>query len=254
MCAQEAVIPAEGDITSDQPVFECREESDFYSICLRHFIFKNKDTENIIEFGSGHGLPVLQALHSTLFKGSITGFETSLSAASMARKHIALFGKEGLYQVHNDCFFESFKGSAQEFYLIANPPYIPALDSGRLLMPELWGGPDGADILCRLLERSFKYVLLLIPGISNPSRVIGHALRQGYRVQNYLTTPLPYGMYTSQKYVQTHLHTLRRQQQAFFYETYYLLAGVLFCTETPCMDGLEESLLNLLASGTDVQL
>jgi len=231
-------------------VFYCPEESAFYAACIRFFLFRPWMPTNIIEFGAGDGSPVIEALCSGYFQGRIEGFEVNADAATQAEKNIYPSGKQGIYQVQNSCFFESFQSPGmEEQCLMANPPYIPARDPGRLLLPNLWGGPDGAGIICRLLEIRFRYALLLIPGISNPLRVIDHALRQGYRVQNYLTTPLPFGRYTSQESVQKHLHAMRRKKEAFFHETHYLLSGVLFCRETPCMDGLEESLLKILAPG-----
>lgn len=228
-------------------IFCCPEESLFYAACIRSFLFQPWIPENIIEFGAGDGSPVLEALGSGFFQGRITGYEINTEAAEQAEKNINASGRNDYYRVLNSCFFDSFRSSGREQCLMANPPYIPALDPGRLLLPHLWGGPDGTRVLRRLLDRSFRYVLLLMPGISDPARVIDHALGQGYRVQHYMAALLPFGRYTSQEYVQEHLHAMRRQKQAFFYETDYILAGVLFCREGPSAKGLEESLLGALA-------
>ena len=47
-------------------------------------------------------------------------------------------------QVHNGCFFEN-AAAADATWLIANPPYIPAVDDD-ILMPALHGGEDGATL------------------------------------------------------------------------------------------------------------
>jgi methylase of polypeptide subunit release factors len=47
-------------------------------------------------------------------------------------------------QVFNDDFF----AVAREYVTgcaISNPPYLPARDN-KIIMPELWGGPDGSRV------------------------------------------------------------------------------------------------------------
>jgi hypothetical protein len=105
---------------------------------------------------------------------------------------------------------------------VANPPYIPAPSAERLLLPGLWGGPDGSGVLCRLMDQDISYLLLLVPGISNPEKVILHSLKQGYYVHNFLLISLPFGQYTSQDYVQDWLLKMHKSGQAFF------LTGITF--------------------------
>ncbi|MFO8032105.1 MAG: hypothetical protein R6U22_06140 [Desulfohalobiaceae bacterium] len=234
-----------------EEVFVCPEESRFYATCIRHILFQTWIPGSIVEFGSGDGSPVLQTLGSSSFAGFIQGYEINTKAAALARENIASAGKADIYQVQNACFFEAFRKHGSKLCLTSNPPYVPALEPDRLLMPQLWGGPDGSRILRRLLEQEFEYVLLLMPGISNPERVLEHAWRQGYWVHNYLITALPFGRYTGQAYVQDRLDQMRKQKQAFCYAGHYLLAGVLFCKSPPCINSLADSLLRLLTAESD---
>ena len=52
--------------------------------------------------------------------------------------------------------------------VIANPPYIPAPD-GDILMPELWGGWYGNDLVLRLLKAGFDHLLVALPSYSDPA-------------------------------------------------------------------------------------
>lgn len=58
-----------------QDVFVCDEESSFYSSCLEELVFSaaHYDFDSIIEFGSGDGSPVLNALVRCRFSGVING-------------------------------------------------------------------------------------------------------------------------------------------------------------------------------------
>jgi methylase of polypeptide subunit release factors len=239
--------------TDDPPlqpgeIFVCPEETIFYSTCIRHILFQPWIPGNIVEFGSGDGSPVLQALGSSSFAGFIQGYEINTKAAALARKNIASAGKADIYQVQNSCFFKAFRKHDPQLCLTSNPPYVPALEPDRLLMPQLWGGPDGSRILRSLLDQDLDYALLLMPSISNPERIIAHAWRQGYRVHNYLITALPFGRYTAQAYVQDRLNQMHKQRQAFFYAGHYLLAGVLFCKSPSYIRNQEDTLLRLLTS------
>jgi hypothetical protein len=116
-------------------------------------------------------------------------------------------------------------------------------------MPELWGGPDGGLILRELFKCNFSSLLLLIPSISNPIQVIHEGLSQGYFVHTYLTTPLSFGPYTSQSYVQKKLHDMHSQGISFFFSNHYILAGVYFSKEPPTITEQEKSLIQIISTG-----
>ena len=54
-------------------VFVCDEESTFYSACLQELVFDAEHCSSVIEFGSGDGSPVLNALARSSFRGVING-------------------------------------------------------------------------------------------------------------------------------------------------------------------------------------
>jgi methylase of polypeptide subunit release factors len=225
--------------------FVCPGESDFYSTCLRFMVFDSPTPQTIHELGAGDGLPVLKALSSSSFSGTITGYEINGSSAAQAKNNI-LLANDDRYRIVNACFFESFARSDAGACIVANPPYIPADTPEKLILPALWGGIDGSSVLQRLLDLDASYLLLLIPSIANPLRVIRYALAQGYFVHKYLITTLPFAYYTSQDYVQQQLNIMRREGVAFFLERHYLAAGVLFSKKPSDESGLADSLQKLL--------
>ena len=248
-------MPARHNVSPQTPVqtdahFICPEESEFFALCIEHFIFQTPQPETIVEFGSGDGGPVLHALQRAFFSGTVYGYEINPLSAALAQTKIAAAGQTARYQVTNTSFFTAAPVRGQESVLIANPPYIPAPEAQHLRMPELWGGPDGADVLRRLFDTHCNTLLLLLPSIANPVAVLEYGLQQGYHIQNYLLTTLPFGQYTSQSYVQRHLQTLRRDHCAFYFPDHYSLAGVLWKREPGALDSdRKRGLLSGLTAG-----
>src|ERR671932_818991 len=64
-------------------------------------------------------------------------------------------------------FFDSAdaSGGPRPRTAIANPPYIPAPDRD-ILMPELWGGPRGNDLVLQLLKAGYEHVVTAVPSYS----------------------------------------------------------------------------------------
>jgi methylase of polypeptide subunit release factors len=216
-------------LTSYSPddVFFCPEESQFYSQCLEKMVFNRCEPfEQVIEFGTGDGTPVINGLLKTRFTGTIHGYELSATACEVAKNRIKQYQLDGKYEVHNHCFFEGYK-SISANYLIANPPYIPAPDD-RIYMPALHGGVDGATITNKLLSIGCETVLLMISAYSNPVETIQHAIDEGYSVIDFMITPLQFGYYSSEPKVRDWITKLRDENKAFYSANIYFLAGVLF--------------------------
>lgn len=211
---------------SPHEVFFCPEESQFYSQCLEKMVFNPSTARSVIEFGSGDGSPVINGLLKTRFNGSVHGYELGETACEVARSRIKQYRLDSKYKVHNQCFFEGLKSTPAD-YLIANPPYLPAPDD-HICMPTLHGGTDGATITNRLLSVGCKNVMLMISAYSNPVETIHHALNQGYRVADFIVTPLRFGYYSSEPKVRSWIAELRKQNKAFYSSNIYFLAGVLF--------------------------
>ena len=49
-----------------------------------------------------------------------------------------------------------------------------------------------------LMTLGFDNMVLLLSAYSNPIETIEHARRQGYRVTDFMVTPLPFGYYSSE--------------------------------------------------------
>jgi methylase of polypeptide subunit release factors len=207
-------------------IFFCPEESNFYSNCLESFVFRNcKNSETIVEFGSGDGSPVINSLLRNKFDGIIQGFELNTSALKVANSTIDEYNLTNKYIIHNSSLFNISQPDAE--YLVANPPYLPAPDND-IYMPLLFGGVDGATVTNELLSLDYENVLVLISSFSNPINTLNLAKENGFFVQNFMVLPLEFGYYSSDPKVKKHIEKLRKNQMAFYSGNYYFLAGVLF--------------------------
>lgn len=217
---------SENQVISENEVFFCPEESYFYSHCLEKFVLSTcLDSEIVIEFGSGNGSPVIHSLTRSTFLGKVHGYELNHSACQVANSRIEKYRLEDQYVVHNESFFDAVK--PQSAYLIANPPYLPAPDDD-IQMPLLRGGTDGSGITRQLLSLDYPAVLSMISSYSNPIDTIHHAIEQGYYVADFMISPLEFGYYSSEAKVKQTIEQLKQNRRAFYSETIYFLAGVLF--------------------------
>jgi hypothetical protein len=231
---------------SPNEVFFCPEESQFYSQCLEKMVLPQcTPDEIVIEFGTGDGSPVINALLKTPFSGSIRGYELNASACKLAQTRIAQYRLSDQYSVHNQCFFSNASPHAD--YLIANPPYLPAPDN-QLYMPALHGGHDGAVITKRLLEMGCKQVMVLISAYSNPIDTVNHAIANGYDLVDFMISPLPFGYYSREPKVKQAIAELRQQQKAFYSANIYFLSGVLFCKTSHLTVDLSEEFLKVMTA------
>lgn len=208
--------------------FICHEESQFFSLCIDYLVLKNSGFKNILEYGSGDGTPVLDALLSSCFDGIIRGFEINEKAYQHACVNIRNMGESKRYIIKKGCFFESFENDKKKKCIIANPPYVPAPEKNKLILPYLWGGYDGSEVLKNLFNLDALGVMILIPSISNPEDVINHGIKKGYNAAQFLKTTLPFGTYTSQEYVKKHLLKLKAENKSYFRGNHYFLSGALF--------------------------
>lgn len=235
-------------LTSPQPlkdVFFCPEESDFYAFCIESLVLNNcSATKAIIEFGSGDGSPVIKSLLRTRFPGTIQGFEVNDLAYEAAKSKIEAFSLANNYIIHNASFFDAIPKAD---YLISNPPYLPAIDN-KIYQPFLHGGIDGITITEKLLSLNYENVLVMISSYSNPESLIDCAITKGYATANFIVSPLKFGYYSSDPKVQQRIIELRRNNQAFFSENIYMLAGVLFTKQSKIKSDLSEELLQIMTA------
>lgn len=190
------------------------------------FFSDQYDFGDIIEFGSGDGLPVLNALAGRPYiNGSIAGYELNDKAAALACGGARAMDLHDIYQVHNSCFFKGVAASNAST-LISNPPYIAAPDDD-IMMPALHGGTDGSNLTRDLMSMGFDNAMLLVCSYCDPIRTIAHAKNEGYSVVDYRVTALPFGTYSSEPKVLNWISQMRDEGRAFFSPGSYRLAGVL---------------------------
>jgi len=228
-------------------VFYCPEESQFYSYCLELLLMIHFSPDIVIEFGSGDGTAVIAAMLRTRFAGIIQGYEINPKACAAANRHICQYGLDNRYMILNSCFFKNALVFEKKF-LISNPPYLPCFRKEDMILPELYGGSDGAEIIRKLLSLNFLSVMMLIPSISNPLSVFQYAKQKGYGVSNFLVTELPFGYYSSQPEIQDTLCILKHKSISFFSDTGYLIAGVLFQKKEYVERDHSEELSNVMQS------
>ncbi|MBW4689496.1 MAG: class I SAM-dependent methyltransferase [Komarekiella atlantica HA4396-MV6] len=227
-------------------IFFCPDESIFYSNCLENLVLRNcKQSESIVEFGSGDGSPVINTLLRNKFEGVIRGFELNTSAWKVANSTIDEYNLGNKYIISNSCLFKSSKPKAK--YLVANPPYLPAPDQD-IYMPLLFGGTDGATVTNNLLSLGYENVLVLVSSYSNPKGTLKQAKENGYCVSNFLILPLEFGYYSSEPKVKKHIEGLRKNKMAFYSGDYYFLAGVLFKKEQEPVIDLSNELAQVMTS------
>ncbi|EFJ44305.1 hypothetical protein VOLCADRAFT_33370, partial [Volvox carteri f. nagariensis] len=209
-------------------VFQCQEESLFYSQVLEKMLpIAAADSERplkVVEFGTGDGKPVINALNVTRLGCVVYGFELNPISAGLARDNAAAFGMSERYQVGTSAPNSPTAGAV---CLIANPPYLPAPNSD-ILMPELHGGVDGGELTRSLLSLGFPYAVLLLSSFSNPASLLRHAAAEGYRVVDFQVTPLSFGIYSSEPKVRSWIAAMKARGEAFYRGNIYVLAGVLF--------------------------
>ena len=207
-------------------IFVCPEESKFYSHCLETLVLNECDNSQLlVEFGSGDGSPVINALLRARFSGLIRGFELNQTACKIANSMVEEYNLDDKYIIHNQSFFEFSKPDSA--YLISNPPYLPAPDE-NIYMPLLRGGKDGSELTKHLLSLGYDNVLLMISSFSDPKGTINHARIKGYNIADFIVVPLKFGYYSSEPKVRNTIEQMRENSTAFYSDSIYFLAGVLF--------------------------
>lgn len=227
-------------------VFFCPEESKFYSHCLETLVLSQCcNSESLIEFGSGDGSPVINSLLRTRFEGLIHGFELNDSACKAANLIIEEYNLCDKYIIHNQSFFDTSKPESE--YLVSNPPYLPAPDDD-IYLPLLRGGTDGSTLTKKLLSLDYDNVLLMISSFSDPEGTINQARENGYSIFDFVVVPLPFGYYSSEPKVKNTIKELRKNNQAFYSDRIYFLAGVLFKKQHKFPNDLSTELIQVMTA------
>jgi methylase of polypeptide subunit release factors len=212
--------------------FECAEESAHYAFSVQLLLHEYAAVlpwreEGVAELGSGDARAIGRVVRA-LPGLRVHGTDISAPSVRRARATIDELGVAGRYTVEHGDFFDWADSAAGRGVstVIANPPYIPAPDSD-ILMPELWGGEHGNDLVLRLLKAGFDHLLIAVPSYSDPAETLATAADLGYRVVNFLAMGLEFGRYSSEPKVARHIRRLVTEGHGWAGEDEYVVAVAL---------------------------
>jgi methylase of polypeptide subunit release factors len=221
--------------------FSSADESAHYgfSVCLLLEQYRAQlrwGEAGVVELGTGDATAIADVV-AHLPELRVASFDISEPSVLQARANIAAKGVADRYTVELGDFFDraDSAGSPSASTVISNPPYIPAPDRD-ILMPELWGGVHGNDLVLQLFKAGYENVITAVASYSDPVTTVGTAGDQGYRVANFLAMALDYGRYSSEPKVQAHIRQMCEEGRAWAADDGYMVAVALF-TRNPDVPG-----------------
>ncbi|MGY1753232.1 methylase [Blastococcus sp. SYSU D01042] len=221
--------------------FSSADESAHYgfSVCMLLEHYREQlgwERDGVVELGSGDATAIADVVAS-LSGLRVRGFDISEPSVEKARENIRARGVADRYTVELGDFFDQAdsSGGPQVTTVISNPPYIPAPDRD-ILMPELWGGVHGNDLVLQLLKSGYDNVIAAVASYSDPVATVRTAEDAGYRVANFLAMGLDYGTYSSEPKVRHHIRQLVADGRGWAGEDEYMVAVALF-TRDPAVPG-----------------
>lgn len=231
--------------------FSSADESAHYgfSVCMLLDQYRDQlgwERDGVVELGSGDATAISDVVAS-LPGLRVRGFDISAPSVEKARENIRARGVDDRYTVELGDFFDQAdaSGGPQIATVISNPPYIPAPDRD-ILMPELWGGVHGNDLVLQLLKSGYDNVIAAVASYSDPVATVRTAQDAGYRVVNFLAMGLDYGTYSSEPKVRDHIRRLCDEGRGWAGDDEYMVAVALF-TRNPDVPGdRADQLLNAL--------
>ncbi|UOY02652.1 methyltransferase [Blastococcus sp. PRF04-17] len=221
--------------------FSSTDESAHYgfSVCMLLDNYREQlawEDNGVVELGTGDATAIADVVTS-LPGLRVHSYDISAPSLEMARVNIAERGVADRYTVELGDFFDQADaaGGPQISTVISNPPYIPAPDRD-ILMPELWGGVRGNDLVLQLLKAGYENVITAVASYSDPEATVATAADLGYRVVNFLAMGLDFGRYSSEPKVRDHIRRLCADGHGWAGEDGYMVAVVLF-TQNPAIPG-----------------
>ncbi|HEV7210814.1 MAG TPA: methyltransferase [Blastococcus sp.] len=192
--------------------------------------------EGVVELGTGDATAIAEVV-AGLPELRVRSFDISAPSVETARANIAARGLADRYTVELGDFFDSAdsSGGPTVATVISNPPYIPAPDRD-ILMPELWGGFRGNDLLLQLLKAGYDNVIAAVASYADPGDTVRTAADLGYRVANFLAMGLDFGPYSNEPKVRAHIRRLCAEGRGWADENGYLVAVALL-TRNPGIPG-----------------
>src|SRR3954469_16422919 len=142
------------------------------------------EQDGVVELGTGDATAISDVVRS-LPGLRVRSFDISASSVEAARANIAARGLSERYTVELGDFFDQADaaGGTPVSTVISNPPYIPAPDRD-ILMPELWGGVRGNDLVLQLLKSGYENVIAAVASYSDPRESVQTATHPAYRGAN----------------------------------------------------------------------
>jgi hypothetical protein len=221
--------------------FSSADESAHYgfSVCMLLGHYRSQlhwEKEGVVELGTGDATAISEVLRA-IPDLRVRSFDISASSVDTARANIAARGVADRYTVELGDFFDQADavGGPQVTTVISNPPYIPAPDR-NILMPELWGGVRGNDLVLQLLKAGYDNVVTAVASYSDPETTVRTAQDLGYRVVNFLAMGLDYGAYSGEPKVRDHIRRLCDEGHGWAGDDEYMVAVALF-TRNPGIPG-----------------
>jgi predicted RNA methylase len=221
--------------------FSSTDESAHYgfSVCMLLEQYRDQlgwPQEGVVELGTGDATAIADVVLA-LPDLRVRSFDISAESLETARRNIAARGVSDRYTVELGDFFDQADSAAGRAVstVISNPPYIPAPDRD-ILMPELWGGVHGNDLVLQLLKGGYPNVVVAVASYSDPAETVRTAADLGYRVVNFLAMGLDYGTYSSEPKVRDHIRRICRAGRGWTGDDDYMVAVALF-TQDPAIPG-----------------
>ena len=234
--------------------FSSADESAHYgfSVCMLLEQYREQlgwEADGVVELGTGDASAIAEIVRS--MPGlRVRGYDISAHSVARARRNIAECGVADRYTVELGDFFDQAdsSGGPAVSTVIANPPYIPAPDR-HILMPELWGGVHGNDLVLQLLKAGYENAIVAVPSYSDPATTVATAADLGYRVANFLAMGLDFGPYSSEPKVARHIRRLVAEGRGWAGEDEYMVAVALFTTNPDLPGDRADQLLRTLQIG-----
>jgi methylase of polypeptide subunit release factors len=221
--------------------FSSADESAHYgfSVCMLLDQYREQlrwETEGVVELGTGDATAISDVV-AALPGLRVRSFDISAPSVEAARVNIAARGLSERYTVELGDFFDQADSAAGApvSTVISNPPYIPAPDRD-ILMPELWGGVHGNDLVLQLLKAGYDNVIAAVASYSDPEATVRTAGDLGYRVGNFLAMGLDFGRYSGEPKVRDHIRRLCAEGRGWAGDDEYMVAVALF-TRNPDLPG-----------------
>jgi len=221
--------------------FSSADESAHYgfSVCMLLEQYRDQlrwPEEGVVELGTGDATAIADVVGS-LPDLRVRSYDISETSVEAARANIAERGVADRYTVELGDFFDQADsaGGRPVSTVISNPPYIPAPDRD-ILMPELWGGVHGNNLMLQLLKAGYDNVIAAVASYADPATTIATAGDLGYRVANFLAMGLDYGPYSSEPKVLEHIRRLCAAGRGWAGDDGYMVAVALF-TRNPDVPG-----------------